>query len=84
MRNGRVIRIEHDGDCATSTPSIAFEADRVDLRALLGVNEMLWYGCGSSESSVLGVFLGVLFKGSCWDQEGGHWGDSWNTQEEVE
>ena len=82
------MRITYDGNYATSTPSsIAFEADCVDLRASLGVNKMLWYGYGSSESSVMGVFWESCSRVPAGTRRGGrgtHWGDSWNTQEEVE
>jgi len=43
----------YDEHCATSTPSIAFEAGCVDFKGLLGVNETSWYGCGGSGSSDL-------------------------------
>jgi len=40
----------YDEHYAISTPSsTAFEADRVDLRGLLGVNSTSWCGYGGSE-----------------------------------
>jgi len=43
----------YDEHCATSNPSIAFEAGCVDFKGPLGVNETSWCGCGGSGSSDL-------------------------------
>ena len=42
--------VVYDKHCATSTPSITFEVNRIDFKWLLGVNETSWGGCGGSGS----------------------------------